>query len=80
MSGDPVGVSIDLAHAFAGRLGVDVEWVVFDAAGKLVPNASPIHANDEVDQPGHRVTVGKVWMWPLASSSSWRQMPGAFQI
>ena len=30
------GVSVDLAHAFAERLGVDVELVVFDAAGKSV--------------------------------------------
>jgi polar amino acid transport system substrate-binding protein len=34
--GRPVGVSIDLAHAFGRRLGVDVELVVFDAAGKSV--------------------------------------------
>lgn len=97
VTGDPVGVSIDLARAFAGRLGVEVELVVFDTAGKsvdavtqekadigffaidplrgegisftapyvliegsyMVPDASPIHANDDVDQPGHRVTVGK---------------------
>jgi len=96
-SGDPLGVSIDLARAFAGRLGVEVEWVVFDTAGKsvdavtheqadigffaidplrgegisftapyvliegsyMVPDASPIQANDEVDRPGRRVTVGK---------------------
>ena len=96
-TGDPFGVSIDLASAFAKRLGVDIELVVFDAAGKsveavrneqadigffaidplrgdgiaftapyvliegayLVPNASPIRANEEVDRPGIRVTVGK---------------------
>jgi polar amino acid transport system substrate-binding protein len=34
--GNPVGVSIDLAHAFAQRLGVDIELVVFKAAGKSV--------------------------------------------
>ena len=32
----PVGVSIDLARAFGERLGVEVELVVFDAAGKSV--------------------------------------------
>jgi ABC-type amino acid transport substrate-binding protein len=96
-TGEPFGVSIDLARAFAQRLGVDIELVVFDAAGKsveavrneqadigffaidplrgegiaftapyvliegayLVPNASPIRANEEVDRPGIRVTVGK---------------------
>lgn len=96
-TGDPVGVSIDLARAFAGRLGVEVEWVVFDTAGKsvdavtheqadigffaidplrgegisftapyvliegsyMVPDASPIQANEEVDRPGRRVTAGK---------------------
>ena len=32
----PVGVSIDLANALAQRLGVDVEFVVFDTAVKSV--------------------------------------------
>lgn len=35
-TGQPVGVSVDLAHAFAERLGVGIELVVFDAAGKSV--------------------------------------------
>ncbi len=35
-TGQPTGVSVDLAHAFADRLGVGVELVVFDAAGKSV--------------------------------------------
>ncbi len=35
-SGEPVGVSIDLARAFAERLGVTSELVVFDTAGKSV--------------------------------------------
>ncbi|MCE2775121.1 MAG: transporter substrate-binding domain-containing protein, partial [Burkholderiaceae bacterium] len=35
-TGEPWGVSIDLARAFAARLGVDIELVVFDAAGKSV--------------------------------------------
>jgi polar amino acid transport system substrate-binding protein len=34
--GQPFGVSIDLAREFAARLGVQVELVVFDAAGKSV--------------------------------------------
>ncbi len=96
-TGEPCGVSIDLARALAGQLGLDLEWVVFDAAGKsveavrteqadvgffaidplrgqgmaftapyvliegayMVPEASAIRANEEVDRPGHRVTVGK---------------------
>lgn len=96
-TGEPFGVSIDLARAFAKRLGVDIELVVFDAAGKsveavrneqadigffaidplrgegiaftapyvliegayMVPNASPIRTNEDVDRPGIRVTVGK---------------------
>ena len=32
----PVGVSIDLANAFAQRLGVDIEFLVFDTAAKSV--------------------------------------------
>ncbi len=35
-TGKPFGVSIDLADAFAKRLGVDLELVVFDTAGKSV--------------------------------------------
>jgi polar amino acid transport system substrate-binding protein len=35
-TGEPAGVSIDLARAFAKRLGVGIELVVFDAAGKSV--------------------------------------------
>ncbi len=35
-TGMPIGVSIDLAHNFAKRLGADLELVVFDAAGKSV--------------------------------------------
>jgi polar amino acid transport system substrate-binding protein len=33
--GEPTGVSVDLARAFARRLGVPVEFVVFDTAGKV---------------------------------------------
>jgi polar amino acid transport system substrate-binding protein len=35
-SGAPFGVSIDLARAFAEKLNVELELVVFDAAGKSV--------------------------------------------
>jgi len=35
-SGQPGGVSVDLARAFAQRLGVEIELMVFDAAGKSV--------------------------------------------
>lgn len=35
-TGQPVGVSIDLARAFADHLGVELELVVFDTAGKSV--------------------------------------------
>ena len=35
-TGAPVGVSVDLARAFAKCLGVDIELVVFDAAGRSV--------------------------------------------
>ena len=35
-SGLPCGVSVDLAHEFARYLGVSVELVVFDSAGKSV--------------------------------------------
>lgn len=96
-SGQVGGVSVDLALEFARQLGVELELVVFDAAGKsveavtqeqadigffavdplrsagiaftapyvliegcwLVPDASPIRSNDEVDRAGRTVMVGK---------------------
>ena len=96
-TGDPVGVSIDLARAFAAQLGVALELLVFETAAKsvdavtrdeadigffaidpargegisftaayvliegsyMVRADSPIQSNEAVDQPGHRVTVGK---------------------
>jgi len=36
VSGEPQGVSVDLARAFAERLGVELKLVVFDAAGRSV--------------------------------------------
>lgn len=95
--GDPCGVSVDLARAFAAKIGAPLELVIFDAAGKaadalkheevdigflaidpsraesiaftppyvviegsyLVTEESPILSNEEVDQPGIRVVVGK---------------------
>jgi polar amino acid transport system substrate-binding protein len=35
-TGEPVGVSVDLARGLAERLGVELQLVVFDAAGKSV--------------------------------------------
>jgi polar amino acid transport system substrate-binding protein len=35
-NGEPAGVSVDLARGFAQRLGVELELVVFDTAGKSV--------------------------------------------
>ncbi|HEY2022699.1 ABC transporter substrate-binding protein [Paraburkholderia sp.] len=96
-SGKPSGVSVDLARALAEKLGVELELVVFDAAGKsvqavseeradfgffaidplrgktiafsepyvliegyyMVRDASPIRRNADVDQPQHRVAVGR---------------------
>jgi len=45
VSGAPSGVSVDLANAFAKRLGVELELVVFDAAGKSVEAV----ANEQAD-------------------------------
>lgn len=96
-TGEVGGVSVDLARAFGAQLGVGVELVVFDAAGKsvqavtaeqadigffaidplrgqgirftapyvliegayMVRAASALQANEQVDQPGTRVTVGQ---------------------
>ncbi|HEY1227712.1 MAG TPA: transporter substrate-binding domain-containing protein [Ramlibacter sp.] len=95
-SGEPTGVSVDLARALAQRLGVQVELKVFEKAAAsveavraeeadigffaidparseglqftapyvliegsyLVPSASALKSNDEVDREGVRVAVG----------------------
>ncbi|QGZ64257.1 ABC transporter substrate-binding protein [Paraburkholderia acidisoli] len=44
-SGEPFGVSVDLARAFAERLDVPLELVVFDAAGKSVEAVSDERAD-----------------------------------
>ena len=44
-SGRPAGVSVDLATALAARLGVDLELVVLDAAGRSVDAVT----NEEAD-------------------------------
>ena len=96
-TGEPVGVSVDLAFALAQRLRVELELIAFDTAAKsvaavrqeqadigffavdplrgvgmaftapyvliegsyLVPTASSLQANEDVDRPGVRVTVGQ---------------------
>jgi len=45
VSGKPFGVSIDLAHAYAKKLGLELELVVFDSAGKSVEAVT----NEEAD-------------------------------
>lgn len=44
-AGAPAGVSVDLARAFAATLGVELELVVFDAAGKSVQAVSEERAD-----------------------------------
>lgn len=44
-TGEPEGISVDLAREFAKRLGADIELVVFDAAGKSVEAVS----NEQTD-------------------------------
>lgn len=96
-TGAPHGVSVDLARELGRRLGVPVDFVTFDAAGKvfdalktdawdvaflaidpvrsneisftapyvliegayLVPEVSPLRANEDVDREGVRVAVGR---------------------
>ena len=107
----PYGVSIDMAKALAERLGVGIEFIVFDSASQsvdavangqadvgffavdpkrgesiaftapylliegfyLVPDASPIRANPEVDQPGIRVAVGRGSAYDLFLSRELKQ-------
>jgi polar amino acid transport system substrate-binding protein len=45
VTGEPFGVSVDLAREFAQRLGVELELVVFDAAGKSVQAVSEERAD-----------------------------------
>jgi len=95
-TGEPAGVSVDLAREFARRLGVAIELVVFEKAAAsvdavknekadigffaidparsegllftspyvliegsyLVPEASALTDNTQVDAEGHRISVG----------------------
>ena len=110
-TGEPFGVSIDLARALAQQLDVDIEMVVFDTANQsvlavreeradigffaidplrgeglrftapyvliegsyLVPEASPIQRNEEVDRPGTRVVVGQGSAYDLFLSRELKQ-------
>src|SRR5438105_12776878 len=42
-TGEARGVSVDLARELARRLGVPVELVLYDAAGKVVEGSRPTH-------------------------------------
>jgi polar amino acid transport system substrate-binding protein len=44
-TGQPFGVSVDLAHALAKKLGLELELVVFDSAGKSVEALSQNQAD-----------------------------------
>lgn len=110
-SGEPVGVSIDLARAFAKRLGAALELVVFDKAAAsvdavraeqadigffaidparseglrftapyvliegsyLVPAASALQGNDDVDRTGQRIAVGSGSAYDLFLTRGIRQ-------
>ena len=110
-TGEPFGVSIDLARALAHQLGVAIELVVFETANQsvlavreeradigffaidplrgeglrftapyvliegsyLVPEASPIQSNEEVDRPGTRVVVGQGSAYDLFLSRELKQ-------
>ena len=67
---DPTGVSVDLARELARRLGVPVELIVFDAAGKVVEAGKagawdiafvaldPLRAQDIAQSPPYVVIEG----------------------
>jgi polar amino acid transport system substrate-binding protein len=67
---EPKGVSVDLARELAGRLGVRVEFVLFDAAGKVTGAAKsnvwdvafvaidPVRGEDMAQSPPYVVIEG----------------------
>jgi polar amino acid transport system substrate-binding protein len=111
VTGEPRGVSVDLSRELARRLGVPLEIVTFNAAGKvveavksnawdvafvaidpvrgadmdqtapyvivegvyLVPQASPIKVNSEVDRAGVRVVVAAGSAYDLYLSRELKQ-------
>jgi polar amino acid transport system substrate-binding protein len=120
VSGEPAGVSIDLAREFARRLGADIELVLFEKAAAsvdaikgeradigffaidparsegllftapyvliegsyLVPQASALTDNAQVDSQGRRISVGSGSAYDLFLSRELRQaeivrLPGA---
>lgn len=110
-TGEPRGVSVDLARELGRQLGVPVDLVTYPAAGKvveglqakawdiafvaidparavdmdysapyvviegsyLVPQASPIKANEDVDRDGVRVVVGAGSAYDLYLSRALRK-------
>ncbi|MDM0023261.1 transporter substrate-binding domain-containing protein [Variovorax saccharolyticus] len=110
-SGEPIGVSVDLARAFAERLGAPLELVVFEKAAAsveavrgeqadigffaidpargeglrftapyvliegsyLVPAASALAGNEDVDRDGQRIAVGSGSAYDLFLTREIRQ-------
>jgi polar amino acid transport system substrate-binding protein len=78
VTGEPRGVSVDLSRELARRLGVSLEFVPFNAAGKVVEavksNAwdvafvaiDPVRGAD-MDQTAPYVIIEGVYLVPLAS-------------
>jgi polar amino acid transport system substrate-binding protein len=74
-NGAPRGVTMDLARELARRLGVALEPVVIDGAGKAFAavKASPLKTNAEVDRAGMRIAVNKGAAYDLFLTRSLKQ-------
>jgi polar amino acid transport system substrate-binding protein len=77
-TGEPVGVSIDLARAFAAQLGVALELLVFDTAGKSVDAVT----REEADIGFFAIGPGPGRMHQLHRGlcADRRQLPGAGRL
>ena len=53
-NGQPQGVSVDLARALGARIGVPVELVTYDAAGKVSSSVEPVGHRVPRHRPGAR--------------------------
>ena len=73
---DPRGVASDVGRELGRRLGVPVEFIRFDTAGKLipatyiVPAGSPIRSVADVDREGVRIAVTEQSAYGLFLSRS----------
>jgi len=74
----PTGVSIDLSCALAERLSLELEWVVWDAAGKSVDAVVDPTGCGDAYRAG--LLYGRTQGWSWQDSARLASVMGAFKV